>query len=354
MKTNLKFFKKEKILSIDKFFQKILYDKKIGYYSTKKPFGLKGDFITAPKISNLFSEIIAIWIISTWQAFGKPKNFNIVELGPGDGSLTKVILKVFKKFHDFNKAKKIYLYEVSDFLKDLQKKNIKNNNVKWIKNFKNINNGPVIFFGNEFFDAIPIKQFKNEKGLLLEKKYTLDKNHKIKEIFRKASKQDEISIKSFKSLRNLKFIEYPKYGLQELAIIVKKILEVEGCLLLIDYGYLKPNGLDTLQSVFKHKKNYLLNNLGKADITSHVNFKLLNEFFLKKNLSVKKTVSQQRFLKNMGIIKRAEIISKKMKFRDQANVYLRLKRLLSPNLMGELFKVTCAYKAKSSKFFGFN
>jgi SAM-dependent MidA family methyltransferase len=80
----------------------------------------------------------------------------------------------------------------------------------------------------------------------------------------------------------------------------------------------------------------------------------LNEFFLKNNLKIKKTLPQQRFLKNMGIIERAEIISRKIKFRDQSNMYLRLKRLLSPKLMGELFKVTLAYKSNSSKFFGFN
>ena len=74
MKSNFKFFKKKKILPVDKFLQNVLYDKKIGYYSTKQPFGISGDFVTAPKISNLFSEIIAIWIISTWEFFGKPKN----------------------------------------------------------------------------------------------------------------------------------------------------------------------------------------------------------------------------------------------------------------------------------------
>ena len=125
MKSNLKFFKKEKSLPVDKFFQNVLYDKKNGYYATKQPFGEKGDFITAPKISNLFSEIIAIWIISTWQSFGKPKNFNIIELGPGDGSLTKILLKVFERFPDFNSSKKVYLYEVSGFLKNLQKKILK-------------------------------------------------------------------------------------------------------------------------------------------------------------------------------------------------------------------------------------
>ena len=122
---------------------------------------------------------------------------------------------------------------------------------------------------------------------------------------------------------------------------------------MIDYGYLKPIIKILLQSVMKHKKNNLLDNLGKADITSHVNFKLLNEFFLKNNLKVKKYFSTKIF-KKYGNNERAEIISKKMKFRDQSNMYLRLKRLLSPRLMGELFKVSLAYKSKSNKFFGFN
>ena len=354
MKSNLKFFKKKTSLPVDKFFQNILYDKKNGYYTNRQPFGKNGDFITAPKISNLFSEIIAIWIISVWQNLGKPKKLNIVELGPGDGSLTKVLLETFKRFPDFNTVNKIYLYEKSNFLKKVQKKNIQNKKVKWINNFNDIDKGPVIFFGNEFFDAIPIKQFKNEKNILFEKNYTLNENKQIREVYKKASKRDTININSYKSLKKLKFIEFPKYGFRELKKIIKKILKLRGCLLLIDYGYLKPNNQNTLQSVINHKKNYLLNNLGKADVTSHVNFKLLNEFFLKNNLKIKKILPQQRFLKNMGIVERAEIISKNIKFRDQSNMYLRLKRLLSPSLMGELFKVALAYKSNSNKFFGFD
>ena len=167
-------------------------------------------------------------------------------------------------------------------------------------------------------------------------------------------KNDVKNIQSYKSLKNLKFIEYPKYGFDELKKIIKKISEVKGCLLMIDYGYLKPENQNTLQSVLKHKKNHLLKNLGKADITSNVNFKLLCEFFLKNDLKVEKILTQNNFLKNMGIIERAEMIGKKMKFRDQSNMYLRLKRLLSPRLMGELFKVILAYKSKSNKFVGFN
>ena len=76
MKSDLKFFKKSKILPVDKFFRNVLYDNKFGYYTSRFPFGQKGDFVTSPKISNLFSEIIAIWIIASWELFGKPKNFN--------------------------------------------------------------------------------------------------------------------------------------------------------------------------------------------------------------------------------------------------------------------------------------
>ena len=101
MKSDLKYFKNSKSLPVDKFFHNVLYDKKHGYYNSKNPFGEKGDFITAPTISYLFSEMIALWIISTWELYGKPKNINIIELGPGDGSLVKTLLKVSKKFPDF-------------------------------------------------------------------------------------------------------------------------------------------------------------------------------------------------------------------------------------------------------------
>ena len=98
MKKNKIFFKNLKVLPVDSFFKNVLYDKKFGYYNSRIPFGKKGDFITSIKVSSLFSEIIAIWIISCWETFGKPKNFNIVELGPGDGSLTKILLRSFRKF----------------------------------------------------------------------------------------------------------------------------------------------------------------------------------------------------------------------------------------------------------------
>tara|TARA_B100000035_G_scaffold283887_1_gene266410 strand:- start:1093 stop:2157 length:1065 start_codon:yes stop_codon:yes gene_type:complete len=353
MKSNFKFFKKKKILPIDKFFCNVLYNNRFGYYNSKLPFGEKGDFLTSPIISNLFSEMVAIWTVYTWELFGKPKNFNIVELGPGDGSLTKILLNSFKKFPKFDASKKIFLYEESDNLKKIQKENISDKNIKWINNFDIIRKGPIVFLGNEFFDAIPIKQFKKEKNFFFEKKFTYDNNYKIKEVFERASEANTKLIKSYKTLRDLKFIEFPKLGLEELKKISKKVSKLQGCILLIDYGYIEPNNQNTLQSVMKHKKNNPLNNLGRADITSHVNFSLLKEFFQKNDLEIMDVITQKKFLENLGILKRAEIIAKNMKFSDQSNLYLRLKRLLSPRSMGNLFKVILAYKFNNNNFAGF-
>ena len=135
--------------------------------------------------------------------------------------------------------------------------------------------------------------------------------------------------------------------------INQKISKLKGGLLLIDYGYLKAKNKNTLQSLIKHKKNKLLDNLGRADITSLVNFNLLNEYFIKNNLKVKKVVTQKFFLEKMGIIERANNLSQKMSFKEQSNLYLRLRRLLDTRLMGNLFKVIFTYNSKKDKFLGF-
>ena len=358
MKLFSKFFKLKynKLIPIDEFVEEVLYKPKIGYYSKKIPFGSKGDFITAPTISNLFSEIIGIWIVSTWEELGKPKKFNFVELGPGDGSLAKVLISTFKKFPDLKLAINIHLYEKSKFLKKIQKKKLHHSKVKWIKNFNQIKNGPTIFFGNEFFDTIPIKQFRNKKNLLFEKCFMIDRNNKLKEKYRKASNADVLKIKSFKNFKNLQFIEYPKLGFKELERIIKIISKLSGGILLIDYGYIQNINRSTIQAVMKNKKTpmkKLLKNLGKIDITSLVNFSLLKEYFHNNNLKVKQIVSQKFFLERMGIMDRANILKKKMNKIELDYMSATLKRLLHKELMGELFKVIFAYKSNKNNFLGF-
>ena len=342
-------------IPVDKFLEKALYEPKVGYYNSRIPFGKNGDFVTSPTISNLFSEILAVWIISTWEKFEKPETFNLVELGPGDGSLTKVLIQTFKKFPKFNKSVKIFLYEKSNLLKKIQKKKIASDQIKWIKNYNSIEKGPIVFFGNEFFDAIPIKQFAIKNKKFLEKCFLLKRDTLI-ETYKRASSIDISDIKSFNALKRQNFVEFPKSGFVELNKIIKKISSLSGGILLIDYGYLKSFNGSTLQAVRKNKKikmNNFLNHIGKVDITYLINFNLLKEFFEKNNLKVKNIVTQKFFLETMGIIERAKIIEKKMSEQQRKDMLLTLKRLLHENSMGELFKVIFAHNYKNNNFLGF-
>ena len=277
-----KYFPESKIIPIDKFISNALYDKDYGYYSKKIPFGKNGDFITSPGITFLFAELISLWVIMLWEHMGKPKVFNLVELGPGNGQMCKTLLRVFKKFPIFFESINIFLYEKSRTLENLQKNNIKNQKIKWIKNFNKIKKGPTIFLGNEFFDAIPIKQFKKINGVLYEQYVRLENNSKIKIFFKKADSKKIKELKKYNLLKNQSFIEYPQQGLTELDQIINKIKKQNGGLLLIDYGFLKQRSKNTLQSVKNHKTNMVFDNVGSADITSLVNFSLIKKYLKKK------------------------------------------------------------------------
>ena len=354
MKPINKFFRTKGSIPLDKFLAKVLYDKRYGYYSKKNPFGQKGDFVTSPIISSLFSEMIGIWLLYYWENLNKPRVFNIVELGPGGGELCNVLIKMFKKFPEFSKCIKIFLYENSRSLKKVQKKKINKKNIKWISSFNSIKKGPVIFFGNEFFDAIPIKQFEIKDRLVYEKFIQMNKNFQIETILKKANKSEIKILKKFYPLKNKDLIEFPKLGLKILDTIVSKIKRLGGGILLIDYGYVKKQNLSTLQSVKNHKTNKVFENLGEADITSLVNFTMLKDYFNNKGLFASNIVSQNFFLSRLGILSRAEILSKKMNFKDKADLYYRLKRLLDTKFMGNIFKVICAFKDKKKNILGFN
>ena len=347
-------FSKSQVIAVDEFIETALYNKKIGYYVKNDPFGKKGDFITAPLISFIFSEMIAIWLVSLWAKLDEPKNFNIVELGPGSGRMFKTINNTLKKFPTLYKSANFYLFEKSASLKKIQKKNINDTKITWINNFDKIKKGPIIFFGNEFFDALPIKQFKKKKNKLFEVFFKLNKRLILSKVLKNASKEDIESISKYETLKDQNFIEYPKLGLKELNKIIKKINKNTGGVLIIDYGYLKQENKDTLQSIKNHKKNKILENIGEADITSLVNFSLLKEYFKINKLNVSEIVNQNTFLKKLGILERAEILSKKMSFKEKADLYLRIKRLLDNKHMGELFKVIFASRLKTKKILGFH
>ena len=333
-------------LPLDKFINWALYDKNSGYYMKKNPLGKKSDFITAPKISRLFSEMMAVWVITFWHSMGSPKKFNLIELGAGDGEMMKVMIETFKKFPEFFNSCNFMIYEKSNYLINIQRKNIKLNKIMWIKNFEIITSYPAIFLANEFFDAIPIKQFFKKKSEWYERYVSLKTSQFI---------QKKINIKkiekklNFEISKNQNIIEYSPETFRYLEAICKFVEKNDGGILIIDYGYKSPKMHDSLQAIKNHKYSNILENIGNSDITYNISFDLFKKFINKFKDIKSILTNQKKFLTNMGIIERAEILSKNQPFSKKANIFYRLKRLLDEKQMGELFKVMLI-KNKKNKF----
>ena len=345
--------KKNTVLTIDQYINEALYNNKFGFYMKNNPFGKNGDYITSPNISILFSEMIAIWIISFWENLKYPKKFNLIELGAGNGEMMKQILNTFENFPLFQNCCKIHILEKSTYLKNIQKQNLKNKNIKWLKNLNEISNRPNIFIANEFFDALPIKQFIKKEQKWYERNIKFSKINKpeflnILTNIKKFEKKIGFNI-SYKQ----KFIEYSPLTMEYLKIISKKIRINGGGILIIDYGNFDKTMKNTLQSISKHKYNNVLNNFGQSDITYSINFKLIEKIVKKLSLKVSGITNQKNFLINLGILKRAEIISKNLSFSKKADIYFRVKRLVNKNLMGELFKVMLITKQNTNFQTGF-
>ena len=328
-----------KHISFDKFVDLALYHKKTGYYMKKNPFGKDGDFITAPNISILFSEMLAIWCIAFWEHLGCPKKINIIELGAGNGEMMYQMIKVFERFNKFRKSSNYFILEKSQFLKKIKKKKLNSHKITWLNSINKLKNGPNIFLANEFFDALPIKQFIKKNNKWYEKSIKKNNINKFEFVnvitnIKNLEKKIEINLS-----KNQKIIEFSPLTYKYLNIISKKINTFQGGLLIVDYGYFKKKMKDSLQSIYKHNFNNVLDNFGKSDITYNLNFFLLKKIVKKLNLKVVGLTSQRNFLTKLGILDRAEILAKNLQFSKKADIYYRIKRLIDRNFMGELFKV---------------
>ena len=343
----------KKDLPLDQFIEFALYDKVNGYYMKKNPFGKEGDFITAPNITRLFSEIIAIWVLTFWKSIGSPRKFNLLELGAGNGEMMKVIIETLKNFPDCFNNCNFQIHEKSEFLKKQQQFNLKSEKMTWIDDIKINNLFPTIYLANEFFDALPIKQFFKRKEGWVERfvNFKDEKNAEFNEQL--------IDIKNIE--QNLKFeiskdqeiIEYSPSSFEYLKDISNLIKNNDGGLLIIDYGYLNLKMKETLLAIKNHKHSNILEDIGDSDITYNINFNLFKKFvrqFDELNFII---TNQKKFLTGMGIIQRAEIISENIPFSKKSDLFYRIRRLIDEKQMGELFKVMLIKKHKNNFKTGF-
>tara|TARA_B100001057_G_scaffold101975_1_gene99101 strand:+ start:285 stop:1331 length:1047 start_codon:yes stop_codon:yes gene_type:complete len=340
-------------LPLDKFIDISLYDKKIGYYMNKNPFGKDGDFITAPSVSRMFSEIIAIWIVGLWENLGSPRKFNLVELGAGNGSMMKILIESFISFPNFLKACNIVIHEKSPKMIKIQKKELKLKKITWISEIKKIKKIPTIFIANEFFDSIAIKQFIKKKNLWFEKYVKINKDKNGIFLNKKFNMKKFEKKINYNISKNQNFIEYSLQGLKYLKDITEFIKINNGGILIIDYGYLEKKMKNTLRAISNHQYSNVLHNIGKTDITHNINFYLFKKLTQQLGGVENMITTQRNFLIKMGIEKRAEIISKNQNFSKKADIYYRLKKLIDENEMGKIFKVMFIKMQKNNYKLGF-
>ncbi|MAS86750.1 MAG: SAM-dependent methyltransferase [Micavibrio sp.] len=288
------------------------------YYNSKDPFGVKGDFVTAPEVSQLFGEVLGAWVADCWMKLGAPEKFLLIEYGPGRGTLMADMLRMIKHLPPCFQACHIHLIEQSSILKNIQMQTLEDYTVHWHDSLDEIDiDVPVIVIGNEFLDALPIHQYEKVGQDWFERDIKL-------------TNEGELSI-GLKPL-SLKVADIQGSGVFELSpareAIIEELSAVEGIKLFIDYGHFETSFGDTLQAVKSHEYVDILDHIGEADITSHVDFEALS---MAAQGHIYPFITQGEFLQNLGIIERARKIGAEDGWQ----------RLIDAKQMGVLFKVFC-------------
>ena len=319
---------------LDDFIRICHQDSKNGYYRTREIIGKDGDFITSPEISQLFGEVVSFCLIN--QIVQKNiKNFNLIELGPGKGTLLKDIDRTFKKINNefdysihINEINKNYLEHIKEIFPNC-KNHIKFND--YPKTYSTI-------VANEFFDALPVRQIIVKDHEMKEVGVTIDDNGNFSFDHYEARCDTKNFMSQQKSLQNGQIFEISpdaNYILDELCSFLKYS---KGHLLIFDYGFLNTSFSSTLQSLYKNQKTNLLDNIGKQDITYHINFSEFKNIIEKFEPETINFYNQSEFLEKNGIHERAyDLIQNNSDAKDE--IEQQVKRLWGKEEMGELFKV---------------
>lgn len=314
-----------------------------GYYRKSDPLGAHGDFITAPEISQMFGEMIGIWVAQTWQQLNTPTKLHLVELGPGRGTLMADVMRVVGQVPQLNSCVAVHLIETNPVLVEKQRTNLSDIDVSWHQEISELEalDGPVLFIANEFFDALPIKQFQLLNGKWHERLVGLKGEMRVWGLSPAA-----LPLETFPPALQ----QAPEHAIWETGFVAQKVMgEIAelltaktGAILAIDYGYNQTQTGETLQALKAHKHVDPLATPGDADLTAHVDFDaLLAAAHANKALRTK-VINQAAFLKAMGIEQRAHALASATPAAAQ-KIAADLHRLIDQDQMGDLFKVACAY-----------
>ena len=319
---------REGAISVADYMTQCLFHPTHGYYTSRNPVGEKGDFITAPEVSQMFGEMIGLALVQSWMDQGQPDDCVLCELGPGNGTLMKDILRVAKTVPGFLDAAKIHLVEISPSLHATQKETLKEFNIQWVETVEALPAKPTFLVANEFFDCLPIRQFRKgaegwQEQMIGAKDGTLH--------FMLGAKAPEISDET------RDFIELCPSALALCNAISTQIGVNGGAGIIIDYGAAPPEG-DTLQALKSHEKVDPLHEPGLCDLTAHVDFSALIKE-ASKTAHVPIPVTQGLYLERLGITDRAQKLAANLAGDALETIISQHRRLTHPDEMGTLFKV---------------
>ncbi len=323
-------------ISIARFMAEALGHPEWGYYISRDPLGRAGDFITAPEVSQMFGELIGLWCADRWQALGAPDSFSFVELGPGRGTLMADALRAAAAMPGFTQAARIQLVETSPVLRAAQQRALADKEVQWHDHIADLPPGPTIAVANEFFDALPIRQFQRKDDGWHERMVALSDKQLCLQLDPAVVPSAPLPAAVQSAPRDAIFEVSPARS-AAMSELSQHLLQHGGAGLIIDYGHGHSAPGDTLQAMRAHEYVDPLAHPGQADLTAHVDFQALAE--AASGAVSHGPVGQGAFLEQLGIATRAANLQRRATAVQQEAIQTALHRLTGQDQMGQLFKV---------------
>ena len=326
-------------MRVDDYMATCLLHPTMGYYTTRQPFGQLGDFTTAPEISQMFGELIGLCLAQTWLTNGAPETFTLAELGPGRGTLMADALRACRAVPGFLEAAEIVLVEASPALQDQQRATLKGRAGTWIANTAQLPKGPLYLIANEFFDALPIRQFVRV-GQQWRERHIGVQDGALQIGLGPALPQPSLAHR-LEDTHDGDLVESCTAAATMIADIASRIATFGGAALIVDYGDWRSLG-DTFQALERHETADPLAQPGHADLTAHVDFEALADAAAP--AAYTKLAPQGVFLERLGITDRAQKLATASKGRALDAHVAAHRRLTHPSEMGNLFKVLGLYQ----------
>lgn len=328
-------------MPVNEYMALCLFDPRDGYYTTREPFGKAGDFITAPEISQMFGELIAVWLHAAWTALGSPKPVTIAEIGPGRGTLMQDMLRTLRRLDPGLAADAAFaMVEVSPRLKEVQMATLaaSASSIRWHETIDTLAAAPLLIVGNELFDAIPIRQFVRTGSGWRERMVGLDDRDELAFMAGLGAVDASLLPADAGNAPVGAIVELAPARSALMATIAERIASTGGAALFIDYGHLESGLGDTLQALRKHAYEPVLARPGEADLTSHVDFSALVGVARAAGLQTH-LATQGDFLLGLGLLERAGALGAHATEAVRDQLAAAVERLAGPQQMGTLFKV---------------